>query len=197
MSVTLKVCEATICESFPECCETLFHRRCFSQMLTHTSRCPACRHENEPENPQALELPDDLDLVEVDLEEAASQLLVFNDPEGTFATIRFQAQVSEEIHDYRFRGLPVPHRPGSPFWHILPYIIPEQYFFTYFYAIERFIQIYVGDTLYMHGFVVLPLPLSTSVRQSFSEIFLGNLPWALFRLVHGIQFWFTFITILR
>ena len=88
MSVTLKVCEATICESFPECCETLFHRRCFSQMLTHTSRCPACRHENEPENPRALELPDDLDLVEVDLEEAESQLLVFNDPEGTFATIR-------------------------------------------------------------------------------------------------------------
>ena len=115
-----------------ECCETLFHRRCFSQMLTHTSRCPACRHENEPENPRALELPDDLDLVEVDLEEAASQLLVFNDPEGTFATIRFQAQVSEEIHDYRFRGLPVPHRPGSPFWHILPYFIPGHYFFYVF-----------------------------------------------------------------
>ena len=58
-------------------------------MLTHTSRCPACRHKNEPENPRALELPDDLDLVEVDLEEAESQLLVFNDPEGTFATIHF------------------------------------------------------------------------------------------------------------
>ena len=58
-------------------------------MLTHTSRCPACCHENEPENPQALEFPDDLDLVEVDLEEAESQLLVLNDPEGTFATIRF------------------------------------------------------------------------------------------------------------
>ena len=107
-----------------ECCEMLFRPRCFSQMLTHTSRCPACRHENEPENPRALELPDDLDLVEVDLEEAESQLLVFNDPEGAFATIRFQAQVSEEIHDYRFRGLPVLYRPGSPFWHILPYFIP-------------------------------------------------------------------------
>ena len=60
------------------------------------------------------------------------------------------------------------------------------------YAIERFIQIYVGDTLYMHGFVVLPLPLSTSVRHSFYEIFLANLPWALFRLVHGIRFRFYF-----
>ena len=165
-------------------------------MLTHTSRCPACWHENEPENPRALELPEEFDL-EADLEEAELQLLVFSDPEGTFVTMRFHGQFLVEITNYRFSGLPIPHRPGSPFWHILPYVIPEQYFFTYFYAIERFIQIYVGDTLYMHGFVVLPLPFSTSVRQSFSEIFLGNLPWALFRLVHGIQFWFTFITILR
>ena len=29
--------------------------------------------------------------------------------------------------------------------------------------------------MYMHGFVVLPLLLSTSVRQSFYEIFLANL----------------------
>ena len=106
-----------------------FHRGCFNQMLTHLSHCPACRHENKLENPRALELPDDLDLAEVDLEEAELQLLVFNDPEGTFfSTMRFQAQVCEEIHELRFRGLPVPHRPGSPFWHILPYFIPEHYF---------------------------------------------------------------------
>ena len=168
-----------------DCCEALFHRCCFNQMLTHTSRCPACRHENEPENPRALELPDDL-------EEAELQLLMFNDPEGTFTTIRFQAQVSEEIRDYRFRGLPVPHRPDSPFWHILPYFIPEHYFFSYLYAIEQFTQIYVGNTMYMHGFVVLPLAPSTAVRQTFYEIFLANLPWAMFHLVPGIRFRFYF-----
>ena len=70
-----------------DCCETLFHRRCFNQMPTHTSRCPACRHENEPENPRALELPGELHLIEADLEEAELQLLVFNDPEGTLATV--------------------------------------------------------------------------------------------------------------
>ena len=85
-------------------------------------------------NQKTLELPEELDLIEADLEEAELQLLVFNDPEGTFATMRFQAQVSEEIHDYRFRGLPVPHRPGSPFWTILPYFIPEHYCFTYLYS---------------------------------------------------------------
>ena len=92
--------------------------------MTHTSRCPACRYENEPENPRALELPEEFDL-EADLEEAELQLLVFSDAEGTFATMRFQAQVLEEIKNYRFRGLPVLHRPGSSFWHILPYFIPE------------------------------------------------------------------------
>ena len=80
-----------------DCCETLFHRCCFSQMMEHTSRCPACRHEHEPENPRALELPDDLDLIEADSEEAELQLLIVNDPQGTFATLRFQAQVSERF----------------------------------------------------------------------------------------------------
>ena len=175
-----------------DCCETLFHRCCFSQMMEHTSRCPACRHEHEPENPRALELPDDLDLIEADSEEAELQLLIVNDPQGTFATLRFQAQVSEEIYEYRSRGLPVPHRLGSPFWPILPYFIPEHYFFTYLSAIESFSQIYVGNTMYIHGFVVLPVPLSIVVRQSFYENFLANMPWALFRLVHGIRFPFYF-----
>ena len=141
---------------------------------------------------RALELPDDLDLVEADLEEAELQLLVFNDPQGTCATLRFQAQVSEEIHDCRWRGLPVPHRPGSLFWTILPYFIPKHYFFTYLSAIETFTQTHVGNTMYLHGFVVMPVPLSIAVRQSVYEIFLANMPWALFRLVHGIRFRFYF-----
>ena len=96
-----------------DCCQTLFHPRCYAQMMTHTSRCPACRYENEPENPRALELPQEFDL-EADLEEAELQLLVFSDPEGTFATIQFQAQVSEEITKHRFRGLPFTvHRFGT------------------------------------------------------------------------------------
>ena len=49
-----------------------------------------------------------------------------------------------------------------------------------------------GDTMYMHCFVVLPLPLSMAVRQTFHEIFLANLPWALFCLVHGIRCRFYF-----
>ena len=45
--------------------------------------------------------------------------------------------------------------------------------------------------MYIHGFVVLPVPLSIAVRQ-FYEICLTNMPWALFRLVHGIRFRFYF-----
>ena len=46
--------------------------------------------------------------------------------------------------------------------------------------------------MYLHGFVVLPLPLSTAVRQSFYEFFLANMPWALFCVVHRIRFRFYF-----
>ena len=59
-------------------------------------------------------------------------------------------------------------------------------------AIESFSQTYVCDTMYIHGFVVPPVPLSIAERQSFYEILLANMPWALFRLVHGIRFRFYF-----
>ena len=51
-------------------------------------------------------------------------------------------------------------------------------------AIETF-QLYVGRTLYLHGFVCMPIPISIAVRQSVYEIFLANMPWAIFRLISG------------
>ena len=74
--------------------------------MEHSSRCPTCCHEHEPENPRGLQLPDELDFLEEDLAEAELHLVVFSDPQGTFARLRFQAQVSEQIHDYRYCGLP-------------------------------------------------------------------------------------------
>lgn len=61
-------------------------------------------------------------------------------------------------------GLPSPHR--SPLWQVLPYFIPEHSFFTLLYAIETFTQIYVHNTMYLQGFVRLPIPVTSRVRQS-------------------------------
>ena len=88
------------------CSGTLFHRRCFQEMNARTSNCAACRHEHEPNNPRALNIPLDISLEVLvgDLEEANIQFLVLGDPQGTLTTMRFQAQVSEEIHEYRQTG---------------------------------------------------------------------------------------------
>ena len=112
--------------------------------------------------------------------------------QGTFTTSRFQEQVLDDIREYHCTGLPAPHRPGSLFWSILPYFIPEHYFFTYLTAIETFSQLYIGRTLYLHGFVCLPIPISVAVRQSIYEIFLANMPGALSRLGASIRFRFYF-----
>ena len=112
--------------------------------------------------------------------------------QGIFEVNRFQAMVFEDIDDYRRVGLPRPHRPGSPFWPIVPYFIPEHCFFTYLSAIETFTQMHVGSMVYLHGFVCLPTPVTVVVRQSIYEIFLANIPVAAFRLVEGVCFRFLF-----
>ena len=174
------------------CCGTLFHRRCFKEMNARTSSCAACRFEQEPDNPRALELAEeDLESLIVDLDELP-RFQILGNTRGMFETNRFQALVLEEINEYRCVGLPSAHRPGSPFWQVLPYFIPEHCFFTLLYAIETFTQLYVGSTMYLHGFVCLPVPVTRAVRQSFYEIFLANMPWAVYRLVESVRFRFLF-----
>ena len=156
-----------------ECCRTLFHRRCFREMIECTSICTACRFEMQPKNPRTLELPED-DSLEVfvgDLE-AEERFAVMGT--GTFATSQFQSTLLEDIHEYYRGGLPAPHIPSSAFWPILPYFIPEHYIFTYLTAIKSFSQMYVGRTLYLHGFVCIPI--SVAVCQRMYEIFLADMP---------------------
>ena len=42
--------------------------------------------------------------------------------------------------------------------------------------------------MYLYGFVCLPIPVTIAVRQSFYEIFLANMPWAIYRLVESVRF---------
>ena len=114
-----------------DCCRTLFHRRCFQEIVARTSSCSACRHEMERGNPSALELPEEyLEVLIADLDELP-RFQILGNTRGMFEANSFQALVLEDIHKNRRIGLPVPYRPGSTFWPILPYFIPEHYFFTY------------------------------------------------------------------
>ena len=89
--------------------------RCYQEMVERTSSCGACRFEQEPDNPRALELAEeDLEVLIADLDELP-QFQILGNPRGMFETSRFQALVLEEINEYRRVGLPSPHRLGSPF----------------------------------------------------------------------------------
>ena len=44
----------------------------------------------------------------------------------------------------------------------------------------------------MHGLIILPTPVTASVRQSIYEILLANMPEAVFELVEGIRFCLSF-----
>ena len=170
----------------------MFHRQCYQEMFARTSNCAGCHHEMEPENPRALEMPEDNVSLEVLVDDFKKPIRFAINTEGMFTLSRFQALVLEDIAYYRREGLPNPHRPGTPFWNILPYFIPEHCFFTYLSGIETFTQMYVDSTMYLHGFVSLPTPVTVVACQSMYEIFLANIPKTVFRLVEGIRFRFLF-----
>ena len=135
-------------------------------MIECTSSCAACRFETEPANPSALELAEeDIQVLIADLEELP-RFQILGNTRGMFETNRFQALVLEEINEYRCVGLPFPHRPGSTFWSNVPFFIPEHGFFTLLYTTETFTLIYVHNTMYLHGFVRLPILFTSRVRQS-------------------------------
>ena len=172
------------------CCGSLFHRRCHQEMNARTSCCAACRHEQEPNNPRALDLfeEDDFEVLVGDFDEIS----MVEGVQGMFETNRFQALVLEDLNEYHRVRLPCPHHPGSPFWTMTPYFIPEHCFLTMLSAVETFTQMYVGSTMYLHGFVNLPIPVPLAVRQSFYETFLANMPRAVYRVVESVRFRFLF-----
>ena len=164
-------------------------------MNARTSSCATCRFEQEPGNPREIELAkEDLEVLIADLDELPRFQFLEN-MRDMFETNRSQALVSEYTNEYRHVGLPCPHCRGSPFWQVLPYFIPGHRFFTLLSAIETFTQMYVGSTMYLHGFSCLPIPVTKVVHQIFTNFFLANMPWAVYRLVESIRFrcYFTII----
>ena len=125
-----------------------------------TSSCAGCHHEMEPENPCALELPEDNVSLEVVIgDEEPIRFAILGNTQGMFGVSHFEA-----IDHNRHMGLPCPHRPSPSFWSILPYFIPGHCFFTYLSEIETFTQMYVGSTMYLHRFVCIPTPITMVIR---------------------------------
>ena len=56
--------------------------------------------------------------------------------------------------------------------------------------IHDFVREEPGKTMYLHGFVVLPTPVTTLVRHSVYELSLMNIRETIVELVNGISFRF-------
>ena len=163
-----------------DCCRVLLHSRCLEEMLNRTSICGNCRQDRTPENTRTLPL---------DEEEPENSLF---GPGTIVFMLRLQRIGFGEIDRYRRNGLPNPHRRASPLWNSLPFDIPDFYLLEYLSNIEDFIREEPGETMYLHGFVVLPTPVTTLARHSFYELFLMNIPETVLELVNGIRFRFLF-----
>ena len=105
--------------------------------------------------------------------------------------LRLQCTVFDKIGCYRCNGLPNCHR-ASPLWNSLLFHIPDFYLLEYLSNIDDFFREEPGETMYFHGFVVLPAPLTTLVRHSVYELFLMSIPETVLELFNGIHFRFLF-----
>ena len=101
-------------------------------------------------------------------------------------------EVSRELHEYRQFGLPNPHRQDSQLWSLLPFDISDDILFEYLALIDDFIHEESGETMFIHGFVVLPVPATVEVRQAFYLLFILNIPEQVQNCVNGIRFRFLF-----
>ena len=85
-------------------------------------------------------------------------------------------EVSRELKEYRQFGLPNPHRRDSRLWPLLPFDIPDNILFKYLALIDDFIHEESRETMFIHGFVVLPVPATVELRQAFCLLFILNIP---------------------
>ena len=101
-------------------------------------------------------------------------------------------EVSRELNEYRQFGLPNPHRQDSQLWPLLPFDIADDILFEYLALIDDFIHEESGEIMFIHGFVVLPVPATVEVRHAFYDYFLMNIPEQVLDFVNGICFRFLF-----
>jgi len=161
------------------CCRVLMHRRCYEEMIARTSICGICRNNQTPEAMRTLSLNEASDLEDM-------QRMLFWP--GTY----FIEEVSFGLNAYRQSGLPNPPRRDSLLQPVLPFDIVDDILFEYLSLIDDFIREELGETMFIHGFVILPVPVTTQVRHAFYDYFLMNIPEQAQYIVNGIRFRFLF-----
>ena len=164
-----------------DCCRVLLHRHCLVEMVARTSICGNCRRDRMPGNTRTLPMIEDSDLEEM---QAGNY---FFSP-GTYLI----GEVSRELNEYRQFGLPNPHRQDSQLWPLLPFDIADDILFEHLALIDDFIHEESGEIMFIHGFIVLPVPATVEVRHAFYDYFLMNIPEQVLDFVNGIRFRFLF-----
>ena len=127
-----------------DCCRVLMHSHGLEEMLNRTSIRGNYRQERTLQDTTTLPL---------DEEEPENSL---SGPGSTVFMLCLQRTVFDEIGHYRRNSLPNPHGRASPLWNSLPFDSPDFYLLEF--ACEE-----PGETMYLHGFVVLPTPVTTLV----------------------------------
>ena len=127
-----------------DCCRVLMHSHGLEEVLNRTSIRGNYRQERTLQDTTTLPL---------DEEEPENSL---SGPGSTVFMLCLQRTVFDEIGHYRRSGLPNPHHCVTPLWNSLLFNILDFYLLEF--ACEE-----PGETMYLHGFVVLPTPVTTLV----------------------------------
>ena len=158
------------------CCHVWMHRTCHHQMVTRVRTCGHCRRENAEFTGVVLE---------TDEEEE-------NDDQGT-------ERVRLELNEYRMERRDLhTHRVGSYLWSRFPYEF-ELYvrqpcvaiWYLYYTLLEDFVAQFQNRPLYVHGRVMLPVPVTSGVRCLVYRFFVFNTPFSVYDMIQ-IQRFMTF-----
>lgn len=85
----------------------------------------------------------------------------------------YQSVFSRENRNYRLDNRHLnTHYEGSMFWYRLPYNINGHVWLQYYALIKTFIGLFVGEIMYVHARVNVPVPVTSDVREVIYLLFL-------------------------
>lgn len=102
--------------------------------------------------------------------------------------------ISYELDEFRRNQRPqITHEPGSLFWNNFPFLFNPNPFYNYYSELETFVHLYPDEPLYVHGLIIIPVPVTRHIRHIIYNRFCFNTPDSILLLVRSSRIRFKFL----
>ena len=149
--------------------------------MTRVRNCGNCRRENAEFTGIVLETDEEMDEEE---EDDPFEMSGSNPLERMRNELSLYREQNRHFHT---------HNPNTHLWSTLPFIIDPHIWRRYYDMLEAFVALFRGRPMYVHGQVLLPVPVMFDTRSVFYRLFVFNTPYHLYDMIQIQRFRLFFV----